>query len=148
MIPFALIFFVSHILSAFQIKGISDKQSQNNTTIRLLKYKNIQAKIKRIKKECGNLCDMSSSNYTPISRGNKFYYESIKKHVDCNRLWNNSIFDEKSEFDWAVQIIPKYLQGTFSHNGMVNIKLDYYDELRDNIWNHTFNKWGKKLYLK
>ena len=88
---------------------------------------------------------MSTSTKKPASKDIEFYYAPIKKQVDCNRLWNSSIFDEKSEFDWPVQIIPKYLQEHFSHNGMVDIKLDYYNKLRDNIWNHTFNEWGKNI---
>ena len=145
MIIFALIFFVSHNFSAFETKGTSDSQYQNNNSGRLLKYKNLQVKIKLIKDECGNLCDMSKATCTTVSKDDKSFYVAIQKQVDCNRLWNNSIFDEKSEFDEAVQIIPKYLQETFSHNGMVDIKLDYYDELKDNLWNQTFNKWGKNI---
>ena len=61
MIPSSLIFFASYILGAFPIKGISDSEYQNNTIGRLLMYKNLKTKIKLIKDECGDLCDMSTS---------------------------------------------------------------------------------------
>ena len=88
---------------------------------------------------------MSPSKYNSVSKDSKFYYVPIEKEVNCNRLWNTSIFDEKNELKEAIQIIPKYLRDYFSHNNMVDIKLDYYDELKDNIWNETFNKWGTNI---
>ena len=145
MITSSLIFFASYILGVFQIKGISDSEYQNDTNGKLLKYKNLKTKIKLIKDECGDLCDMSPSKYNSVSKDSKFYYVPIEKEVNCNRLWNTSIFDEKNELKEAIQIIPKYLRDYFSHNNMVDIKLDYYDELKDNIWNETFNKWGTNI---
>ena len=133
-------FFFFHFLSVYHING---NQHPNDTSGTLYKYENLRRKITLIKKECGDLCDTSYPRYVPVSEDSKFYYVPIEKQVDCKRLWNNSIFDESSEFDAAIQIIPKYLRDYFSHNEMVDINYDYYDELKENIWNETFNKWGK-----
>ena len=135
-------FFFFYFLSVYHING---NQHSNHTNGTLYKYKNLRRKVRLIKKNCGELCDTSHPSYVPISEDSKFYYVPIEKEVDCKRLWNNSIFDESSEFDAAIQIIPKYLRDHFSHNGMVDINYDYYDELKQNIWNETFNKWGKNV---
>ena len=133
-------FFFLHFLSVYHING---NQHLNDTSGTSYKYENLRRKITLIKKECGDLCDTSHPTYVPISEDSEFYYVPIEKQVDCKRLWNNSIFDESSEFDAAIQIIPKYLRAHFSHNEMVDINYDYYDERKENIWNETFNKWGK-----
>ena len=103
----------------------------------------------------GSLCNIDPSSYQPISDDSKFYYVPIQKNVNCQRLWSNSIFDEKTKFTNAPQKIPKYLRRYFTHNSsLVDIKPFYFDETTDNIWNETFNNWGKyiifwqfKLYL-
>ena len=119
-------------------------------------YNTIQKRIEKIKDHCGQLCDIEYPiNLTNVDvkafqigyqmQGENFYYSFPKKHVSCYALWNNSIFDESSEFDAAIQIIPKYLREYFSHNEMVDINYDYWDEVKENIWNETFNKWGKYI---
>ena len=133
-------FIFFHFLSVYYING---NQHPNDTSDTSYKYEKLQRKIMLIKKECGDLCDTSYPRYVPVSEDSKFYYVPIEKEVGCERLWNNSIFDESSEFDAAIQIIPKYLRDHYSHNEMVDINYDYYDELKENIWNETFNKWGK-----
>ena len=109
-------------------------------------YKDIKNKIELIKNECGALCNIDPSTYQPISDESKFYYVPIKKEVNCQKLWNNSIFDEKGKFASPPQKIPKYLRGYFTHNSsIVDIKPLYYDEITENIWNETFNNWGKSI---
>ena len=109
-------------------------------------YKDLKNNIKLIKKECGSLCNIDPSTYKPISDDSKFYYVPIQKKVNCQSLWNNSIFDEKTKFTNAPQKIPKYLRRYFTHNSsLVDIKQFYFDETTDNIWNETFNNWGKYI---
>ena len=121
-------------------KGKNDVRQNNKL------YKDIKNKIELIKKECGSLCDIDPSTYKPIPDNSKFYYVPIKKEVDCQSLWNNSIFDEKGLFKEAPQTIPKYLRGYFTHNSsLVDIKRFYFDEINDNIWNDTFNNWGRYI---
>ena len=141
--PNIVLFF--HFLSMYHING---NQHPNDTSDTLYKYEKVRRKITLIKKECGVFCDTSYPRYVPVYEDGKFYHVPIKKEVDCKRLWNNSIFDESSDFDAAIQIIPKYLRDYFSHNEMVDINYDYYDELKENIWNETFNKWGKQVPVK
>ena len=148
MVNFTMRLFLCHLLySVFEINCTFRKQHSSEAQERLQRYRNLRRKIDLIKEECGDFCDMSPSRYVSTLDDNTSYYVPMKKPIDCNRLWNNSIFDEKSEFDKAIQIIPKYLQAQFSHDNMVDIMPDYYDELSDNIWkiNETFNKWGKKI---
>ena len=95
-----------------------------------------------------NSCDQIGlpveSTYQPISEDSKFYYVPIQKAIDCNGLWNNSIFDESGKFKRPPQKIPKWLLDEFKHHSnLIDIKHHYYDELNHNIWNQTFNKWGK-----
>ena len=109
-------------------------------------YEDIKTTIEVIKKKCGSLCNVDVSTYQPISQGSMFYYVPIKKEVNCQKLWNHSIFDEKSKFSNAPQKIPKYLRGYFTHNSsIVDIKPLYFDEITDKIWNKTFNAWGKYI---
>ena len=151
MVIFTMTLFLCHLLySVLEINCSFRKQRSSEAQERLQRYRNLRRKIDLIKEECGDFCDMSPSRYVSTLDDNTFYYVPMKKPIDCNRLWNNSIFDEKSEFDKAIQILPKYLQAQFSHENMVDIMPDYYDELSDNIWkiNETFNKWGKKIPSK
>ena len=118
----------------------------NNVREKLDLYKDLKNNIELIKKECGSLCNIDPSTYQSISDDSKFYYVPIKKEVNCQKLWNSSIFDEKGKFMQAPQKIPKYLRGYFTHNSsLVDIKPFYYDEITDNIWNETFNNWGKYI---
>ena len=78
----------------FVIIYISCNDDINSGSARLIKYRSIQRNIELIKKECGDLCDMSPSKYNSISKDSKFHYVPIEKKVNCNRLWNTSIFDE------------------------------------------------------
>ena len=84
-------FFFFHFLSVYHIHG---NQHLNDTSGTSCKYDNLRRKITLIKKECGDLCDTSHPTYVPISEDSKFYYVPIEKQVDCERLWNNSIFDD------------------------------------------------------
>ena len=132
-------------MSAFETNNDSPKESRTNVKAQAKAYKYIKNRISLIKKECGTLCDVDPLLYTPISDENKFYYVPIQKTINCERLWNNSIFDEKSQFRNAIQKIPKYLEKHFSYDGMVDVKPYYFDENEFNIWNETFNAWGKPI---
>ena len=107
-------------------------------------YKDSKAKIESIKEQCGTLCNIDPSSYQPISEDSNFYYVPIKKDIDCKGLWSSSIFDESGKFKRPPQKIPKWLLDEFKHHSnLIDIKHHYYDELNHNIWNQTFNKWGK-----
>ena len=112
-------------------------------------YKDIKNKIESIKEQCGALCHVDPSTYRPISNDSKFYYVPIEKQIDCNRLWNSSIFDDDGKFKRPPQRIPEYLLPYYKHHSdLIDIKYHYFDEINDNIWNQTFNKWGKLKYHK
>ncbi len=142
------LYFVSNIIyilictvnANFDSENKSNKYVRENSNL----YKDLKNNIELIKKECGSLCNIDPLTYQSISDDSKFYYVPIKKEVNCQRLWKNSIFDEKGKFTNAPQKIPKYLRGYFTHNSnLVDIKSFYFDEITDNIWNATFNNWGK-----
>ena len=124
------------VLSNENIEHVAKKQ--------LLNYKELKTNIELIKEQCGELCNVDPSAYQPISEDSRFYYIPIQKDINCNRLWNNSIFDENGKFTRPPQRIPKWLLDEFKHHSnLIDIKHHYYDELNHNIWNQTFNKWGK-----
>ena len=140
---------MSNIFVSFLIVSVLKLVSPNENKEKdvkepLLIYKQLKKNIQIIKEECGGLCNVDPSTYQPISEDSKFYYVPIQKDIDCNRLWNNSIFDESGKFKRPPQRIPKWLLDEFKHHShLIDIKHHYYDELNHNIWNQTFNKWGK-----
>ena len=134
---------VSTLLCTIGTTLISANTNENNSKPKFNPYKDIENKIHAIKKQCGSLCEINSSNYEPISEDSRFYYVPIKKDVNCKDLWNSSIFDETTKFKEAIQKLPVYLKQYFSFNNMVDIKPHYFDEKKTNIWNDTFNTWGK-----
>ena len=140
---------MSNIFVSFLIVSVLKLVSPNENKEKdvkepLLIYKQLKKNIQIIKEECGGLCNVDPSTYQPISEDSKFYYVPIQKDIDCNRLWNNSIFDESGKFQKPPQRIPKWLLDDFKHHSnLIDIKYHYYDELNHNIWNQTFNKWGK-----
>ena len=122
---------------------------KNDVREPLYNYKDIKNKVELIKEQCGALCNVDPSTYQPISKDSEFYYVPIEKEIDCNRLWNSSIFDDDGKFKRPPQRIPEYLLPYYKHHSdLIDIKYHYFDEINDNIWNQTFNEWGKLKYHK
>ena len=134
---------VYNLLCVFETSLVSANENENNSKTKHHLYKDIENKINAIKQKCGTLCEINTSSYEPLLEDSKTIYRAIKKEVNCKDLWNSSIFDETSNFEQAIQKLPVYLRQHFSYNNMVDIKPHYYDEKEDNIWNNTFNRWGK-----
>lgn len=139
---------MSNIFVSFLIVSVlklvsPNENKEKNVKQQLLNYEQLKKNIQIIKEECGSLCNVDHSTYQPISEDSKFYYVPIQKDIDCNRLWNTSIFDESGNFKRPPQRIPKWLLDEFKHHSnLIDIKHHYYDELNHNIWNQTFNKWA------
>ena len=148
MVNLRLINFVTyHVLCLLCLNsGFSHEDHKNVIKGQSKIYEDLKTKVESIKEQCGSLCNIDPSTYQPISEDSKFYYVPIEKAIDCNGLWNSSIFDESGKFKRPPQKLPKYLLQYFKHHSdMVDIKLHYYDEINSNIWNQTFNTWGKML---
>ena len=80
-------------------------------------YNNLNNRIMNIKKHCGELCetDLTISKHH-ITKGQ--YYDHLEVEVNCNGLWNTSIFDESSNFQHAPQKLPSYIKKDFRTNIM------------------------------
>ena len=54
------------------------------------KYKNLQNKIENIKTICGDLCDTNATRYEARKEDDSFHYISLKKEVNCKKIWDES----------------------------------------------------------
>ena len=88
-------------------------------------YKNLKNQIMDIQNQCGELCGSSQSR--SVTKGQ--YYDRLEVDMNCNNLWNTSIFDVPSKFDRAVQKLPSYIKLHFSYSNKVPIHSYYFDNL-------------------
>ena len=105
-------------------------------------YSKFHETILQMKRECGDLCEPTFIDIAnDIPDGKTF--KKLEKSINCNNLWNDSIFDQPNEFDEPLQILPKYLRDHFSRNGRVKISPHYLvDTTKED---DQFIKWGKLI---
>ena len=114
-------------------------------------YDNLKKTIASVKKSCGEICDQS------IKGEPGKYFDSIKKKINCDDLFNNPDIDDPSQFKKPPKNIPNWLLEDFSYSGRVNIEYEaplgggtgknkipcYYD---DSTGKHHFSHWEQSLF--
>ena len=114
---------------------------------------NLKNTLASVKKSCGEICDQS------IKGQPGKYFDSIKKQVNCDALFNNPDIDDPSQFKKPPRKIPDWLLKDFSYSGKVQIKYEgpltstntvstYYDDSKGTYhtshWNETVFSWVEK----
>ena len=104
-------------------------------------YQNLKRNVISLKQQCGDLCEMK--NFTVVKRiSSENFYDHIEKNINCEGIWNDTMFEELAKFEYPPQRLPKYLQPFFTYDGLVDIEANYYDNYYETTANHTGNAWG------
>ena len=111
-------------------------------------YDNLKKTIASVKKSCGEICDQS------IKGEPGKYFDSIKKKVNCDDLFNNPDIDDPSQFKKPPMKIPDWLLNDYSYSGKVAIEYSapyskrekipcYYD---DSNLQHHYSHWTQTIF--
>ena len=103
-------------------------------------YRKLHDTILQMKKECGDLCEPDFIDIEKDIPDDKTF-KRLKKSINCDNLWNDSIFDQSNDFDVPLQILPKYLRNYFTQNGRVKISPHYLVDTSKG--DDQFRKWGE-----
>ena len=89
-------------------------------------FQDLKSKVNRIKEQCGSVCD---TGITSTIMGK--YYPQLWKNIDCPAIFQDSIFDKPSEFDFPLQLgyLPEFLKKEFDYNGQVKLTSAYADNI-------------------
>ena len=128
----------SAAVTAFDVKNNGDECIADHSSVDNNHNEYILEQVTKLKYHCGELCDIGhSSEYNNTKFADElrrkhpngslvFHFQ--KKHVNCNALWNTSMFEEPTRFKHPPIDIPKPLKTHFSYNNQIPIESYYLND--------------------
>ena len=107
------------------------------------KYNVLKSTIKKIKQECGTVCDteINSDLYGK-------YYPQLWKNIDCIAMFQHPIFDRLSEYQKPLKMkhLPHKIKTEFTYGGRLEIKPLYADNTNGKFKSKYSNFDGTQHY--